>query len=758
MAPDNHRVYAPIGWPGPSLPDNISIEDLPISSPYCVDERCRAYREGFALDETKTPLVPLLRYSYWTVWFYTIWLLLFTAIYASHRIHDHFAPRPKHSSHRPSLTDKATALLRAYTYRRPNTRFTRALGLRQISHGTLALLAFSTLFLAILPWPQGHFLRARFRFGSPPLSIRCAMLISALTPLSVALAGKVNVITWMTGVGYERLNVLHRYTAYAIFVLGTVHTIPHLYAPVQDGGWSMLNKLYANQKRELSGTPLYAAMFGLTFFSVPWVRRRCYEGFKYVHFVLAGVYLACFFWHAYGNFCPNYIYATIAVLLFSNILRFTQRHRNLRSLSSLTGFPTRLEYLHANVVRVSVQVPRSFTWKPGQHAFLCVPSLSVVQSHPFTIANVPVLEKEGETHEMIFLVRGHRGFTRTLLKECERRDGDESTMAELNMDVDGEKAFEGDPQRGLSVNTGSTSPTVTGKPQTTHLEISSPSTSHSSPTLPRPLLRTIIDGPYGTHTRPLHKLYDTVLLIAGGSGITACIPHILDLSHRVSQHEPIATQRIHLVWAIRDAACFSWVERELSVAARWTRSHGSSATPPIEFTVDVYLTRARGLAESPGASETELSAATPTSPISPVSPLGEVQTLRFFDAAVEKTSYTLPAMPRPVLHLQRADSGHTSTTTRTPRLPPIDTTGLSVHSPTSLSSPAHVPITLHHCRPVIRDVVEKKVTGHRAMVMACGPADLMCDVANAVAGVQRRVWRGEAGMAEVAVRLGGFGV
>lgn len=64
----------------------------------------------------------------------------------------------------------------------------------------------------------------------------------------------------------------------------------------------MLDKLYANEKRELSGTPLYFAMFGLTFFSVPWIRRRFYETFKYVHIFLALVYIGCFFWHAYGNF------------------------------------------------------------------------------------------------------------------------------------------------------------------------------------------------------------------------------------------------------------------------------------------------------------------------------------------------------------------------------------------------------------------------------------------------------------------------
>ena len=81
--------------------------------------------------------------------------------------------------------------------------------------------------------------------------------------------------------------------------------IPHLYAPVKDGGWSMLEKLYENQARELSGTPLLFAMLGLTFFSIPCIRRRFYEAFKYMHIFLALVYIACFFWHAYGNLCVS---------------------------------------------------------------------------------------------------------------------------------------------------------------------------------------------------------------------------------------------------------------------------------------------------------------------------------------------------------------------------------------------------------------------------------------------------------------------
>ena len=55
------------------------------------------------------------------------------------------------------------------------------------------------------------------------------MIIAALTPLTITMAVKVNVITWMTGVGYEKLNVVHRYTAYVIFYLATIHTLSYMH-------------------------------------------------------------------------------------------------------------------------------------------------------------------------------------------------------------------------------------------------------------------------------------------------------------------------------------------------------------------------------------------------------------------------------------------------------------------------------------------------------------------------------------------------
>ncbi|KAF2190469.1 hypothetical protein K469DRAFT_488130, partial [Zopfia rhizophila CBS 207.26] len=355
-------------------------------------------------------------YGKWTVWFYSFWVLLFTAIYVYHGVHDHLTlPRQRIRRITPSWRDKLVAFLRFCTYRRPNNRFTRAIGLHQISYGILALLALPTVFFAIIPWSQQRYLRARFRFGSPPLSVRCAMMISALTPLTVALAGKVNIITWMTGVGYEKLNVYHRYVSYVIFCLATIHTVPHLIAPVQDGGWSMLNALYMNQNRELSGTPLYFATFSLAFFSIPWIRRRFYEAFKYVHIFLAISYIGLLWWHIWGEYMSvNYLYGTLSILFISNAIRLVHRHRNLRSFSNINGFPTTLTHLPGNMTRITIPVPRTIKWKAGQHAFIRIPSISWLGNHPFSIANIPLSEVNRGSNEVVFLVRRQKGFTKKL--------------------------------------------------------------------------------------------------------------------------------------------------------------------------------------------------------------------------------------------------------------------------------------------------------------------------------------------------------
>jgi hypothetical protein len=94
-----------------------------------------------------------------------------------------------------------------------------------LSYGQLVLVALATIFLIVLPFAQGALMKEPKRTMSPYLSLRCAMILAALLPLCIALAGKVNLITILTGISYARLNFWHRYLGSAIFALSICHAV-----------------------------------------------------------------------------------------------------------------------------------------------------------------------------------------------------------------------------------------------------------------------------------------------------------------------------------------------------------------------------------------------------------------------------------------------------------------------------------------------------------------------------------------------------
>lgn len=142
-------------------------------------------------------------------------------------------------------------------------------------------------------------------------------------------------------------------------------------------------------------------------------------------------------------------------------------------------------YAHATLlpgrtIRLRFIPPHHFSWAPGQHVLLSVPSVSKFSSHPFTIASVCDEEASSdEGRELVILVRARNGFTKHLWSHIERLE---------------ESGQVGD----------------------------APSSNFSSPNR-GVLLRTFIDGPFGSSIRARWTSYSTVLVIAGGSGVSFAV-------------------------------------------------------------------------------------------------------------------------------------------------------------------------------------------------------------------------------------------
>lgn len=238
------------------------------------------------------------------------------------------------------------------------------------------------------------------------------------------------------------------------------------------------------------------------------LRHAFYETFKILHIILAIVSVIGLWYHLEFKDYPQlkYLKAAVALWVADRAARF------LRILySHLGGSRTRtvIESLPGNAVRLTVTLARPWNVRPGQHAYLYMPGISLWQSHPFTVAWASKIEDvpreqlartrqdlAGTQMEVSFIIRARTGFTDSLH------------------------------QKALAAPGG-------------RLETS-----------------CYVEGPYGVR----HSLdsYGTVLLFAGGVGITHQVPYVKDLVSGYHQGI-VATRKLVLVWTIQSPEHLEWI-------------------------------------------------------------------------------------------------------------------------------------------------------------------------------------------------------
>ncbi|QDS74208.1 hypothetical protein FKW77_002302 [Venturia effusa] len=589
-------------------PDN-PFWGLPISDPRCMNASCEAFIVGYNQSQERYPNSEFLHYGLWTIYFWAALILLFSYLHLRHRLAD--------LNKNKRVLERLQALWRSFTYRRLTGKMGEQV---DISYGLICLLALATAFLCAMPFYQGFYLRERFRFGSPPLSVRCAVLISALTPPLMMLAGKMNILTLLTG----------------------------------EGGLAELNYLYRIRRREFSGTFLFVDFVCLVVFSLPYFRNMAYEVFKHGHIVLALGWFSLMFWHIRNELvAPEFFYSAFGVWACSVLARIVYRNRFLYPFTNVTaGYPTTLEHLPGNMTRVAVQVPAKMRWKPGQHCYIAIPGISSLGNHPFTIASIPNRKICQDNNEVALLIRECGGFTKMLGahskivaqamltdipttpttpgKTLERLNrGDSTASLALSAETapnndllspsrqsrpllfrnssSGSFIEERERRAANNANGHITPPPSMNLPDR---DSSAPSsfTLRGSMTSPRKSsvslsflsieadieaqqarVTTWVDGPFGEYTRPIHRHYEGFVTIAGGSGLTASLPWICYLTEKMNKAAgpgdyDCAMRSVTFIWSIRKAEWITWARREL------IRSLRAAAQSEGRFQAIIYVT------------------------------------------------------------------------------------------------------------------------------------------------------------------------
>jgi predicted ferric reductase len=349
-------------------------------------------------------------------------------------------------------------------------------------------------------------------------------------------------------------------------------------------------------------------LVGLCVLSIPTIRHRFYNFFYRMHIPLYIAYLGTMFWHS-GNQRDSwaYLWATLALSLFSMFVRLFGKWQTFHIHRDwLSGFPATLQRLpngdeEGGLVRVSVRVPAELTWKAGSHAFLRMPHLSAFQNHPFTITNMPGhTSKEPGTHEAVFLVRAQAGLTHALLASTSANSSTSSISKEEAVD---------------------------------HSTAVATATIH-------------LDGPYGGIVEDVPALYESLVFVAGGSGIAACLPHMLAAARRIHAGNSTVSV-IRLVWMVRRLEHVAWVADELATVADLVSVEA--------LQVDIYVTSGSGIGDSASSNGSEVGGSSEISEDKSKKPVGHqgLLVLRDFPRSVTPGRPVLTDVLPPMLTPRR---------------------------------------------------------------------------------------------------------
>ena len=95
-----------------------------------------------------------------------------------------------------------------------------------------------------------------------------------------------------------------------------------------------------------------------------------------------------------------------------------------------------------------------------------------------------------------------------------------------------------------------------------------------------------VDGPYGGIDAKLDRSYDHAILVAGGIGITGCLPWLQHLINRQGVDGTLISS-LKLVWVVHQASHIEWAEEYLRSL--------SESTAAEMLTIEIYCTSlARG--------------------------------------------------------------------------------------------------------------------------------------------------------------------
>ncbi|EPQ59825.1 hypothetical protein GLOTRDRAFT_71520 [Gloeophyllum trabeum ATCC 11539] len=359
------------------------------------------------------------------------------------------------------------------------------------------------------------------KFDESFYSNRAGTLAASQFPLIVALGTKNNPISLLTGISYEKMNSLHRMCSRVLFVLLWLHA-----------GSKFATKTVTPEDWPTAwlrvGLMAVVAFCVLIIISLRPIRARAYEFFFYTHLVLVLIILLGAYFHARNFDFHQYVWPSFLIWALDRFIRvarvvYFKVVSYIGARKNPGGMDAKLDLLSPHMVRIRIPRPPAFHWSPGQLAYLIMPGISLfpIEAHPFSIASIDdPAAAEGNAKE-----KGESYF-KELVFMVNAREGFTRRLADAAAKDDAKATV-------------------------------------------------LLDGPYGVS--PDLSCSDTIVLIAGGTGISYTLPLLLSVISKKT------ARRVVFLWAIRDRSHLGWVSAAIAKAL--------ATTPPsMSISIHIHLT------------------------------------------------------------------------------------------------------------------------------------------------------------------------
>ncbi|KIO24635.1 hypothetical protein M407DRAFT_212299 [Tulasnella calospora MUT 4182] len=319
---------------------------------------------------------------------------------------------------------------------------------------------------------------------------RAGFIATGQYPIIFALGAKNNVVGFMLGVGYEKLNAWHRWVGKMMFVSSMAHVVGYLVR------WTAAGRLVSGSQRQPHGWAAFAGLCLLSVISIPPIRKYSYGMFWHAHWMGYVMMIVGMVWHADDGW--KWSVAASVIIIFDQICRL---FKTSFTYATITAVPelgcTRVEVPHL-----------TRGWRAGQHVRLRTVStvmgaFDALEAHPMTIATV----SESSGREGVVLYVKKAGDWSNRLYEA-AKGPEKGEISEKGIESEGEKSTK---------------------------------------------MRMIIEGPYGGPGHDVLSSFSSAFIVAGGSGITFGLSSVDEII-REAEKGLAKTKLIEFIWVIQDPA------------------------------------------------------------------------------------------------------------------------------------------------------------------------------------------------------------